>query len=49
MRQNYRRVFGLALIFALLGTCETLRAATTISLDGSGWTFHEHWMKLVIR
>jgi beta-glucuronidase len=40
MRQKYRNVFGLALMFAFVSTCDTSYAATTISLDGSGWTFH---------
>jgi beta-glucuronidase len=40
MWQTYRRVFWLALMLALSGTCETLHATTTISLDGSAWTFH---------
>ena len=31
---------ALALILTLIGASRTVRAATTISLDGSGWSFH---------
>jgi len=42
MWQNSSRVFGfkLALLLVLLSTSRSLRAATAISLDGSGWSFH---------